>query len=291
MPLVITNGNGDVMTKKLLSVFIAVGLMLQCSFVFAQGEYYNYRDLQSVGSDVLAYSRSNIDFLEQIVSDAKKTVQYKAQRNKVTALANKCISLYSEICNSHAVATVNYDCKNNNDNAEKLNVASRDAVRASTLLNEFVYTVYNSEYSYIIPEVFGEVEAGIYIGSSDDEVSVLFDKEQELTNKYNEIYGDSEQCAALFLELVEVRNNLARKAGYNNYAEYANYAIYGRQFTDEEISRFYSGVKGHLIPIYYEVLSALEVMEPTDMPMSEDDVLLKTRSVMGNINTQNRTCF
>lgn len=66
----------------------------------------------------------------------------------------------------------------------------------------------------------------------------------EVAKKTNAALGD------IYLRMVDVRQQIARLAGYDNYMEYAYAEIYDRDYTLEEIRPFHAAVKEYIVPLY-----------------------------------------
>ncbi len=67
---------------------------------------------------------------------------------------------------------------------------------------------------------------------------------------YNELFRAMNKPAAdIFLQLVEVRNELAGLYEYDNYAEYAYKNLHERDYTLEDARKLYSYVKEYIVPI------------------------------------------
>lgn len=71
-----------------------------------------------------------------------------------------------------------------------------------------------------------------------DEISLAY------AIKRNEVLGE------LYLRMVEVRQEIAKTAGYDNYTEYAYEEIYQRDYSPEEIQAFHQAVKKDIYPLY-----------------------------------------
>lgn len=54
---------------------------------------------------------------------------------------------------------------------------------------------------------------------------------------------DYEELGELYVTLVGLNDKLAKSCGYDNYAEYADREIYGRDYSDDDIESFYASVK------------------------------------------------
>ncbi len=66
----------------------------------------------------------------------------------------------------------------------------------------------------------------------------------------------NEEWGALYLELVGVRDKLAKSYGYDNYADYAYDKIYDRDYKPEDLAEYREGVKEYLVP-FKDVLTSI----------------------------------
>lgn len=72
---------------------------------------------------------------------------------------------------------------------------------------------------------------------------------QALAEKQNETLG------AIYLQMVDLRRQIARTAGYDSYTQYAYETIYQRDYTPEEIQQFHASVKEHIAPLLNALLT------------------------------------
>ncbi len=61
--------------------------------------------------------------------------------------------------------------------------------------------------------------------------------------------------AGIYAKLVNAKNEYARSEGYDNYAEYAYYEIYNRDYSIDDAKRLYGYVKEYIVPAMEEILS------------------------------------
>lgn len=54
----------------------------------------------------------------------------------------------------------------------------------------------------------------------------------------------------IYLQMVELRKEIAKNADYDNYADYAYAEIYQRDYTQQEIRSFHQAVKENIVPLY-----------------------------------------
>lgn len=85
-----------------------------------------------------------------------------------------------------------------------------------------------------------------------------FANEELDEDTYNEISrgiakNQNAVLGEIYMRMVELRQQIAKSEGYDNYAEYAYSEIYERDYTLEEIRAFHDGVKEAIMPLYYAV--------------------------------------
>ena len=127
-------------------------------------------------------------------------------------------------------------------------------------------------------ELFEEEEA--LIQAYDQVMSQLFQvtvdgqtwTEEELSNAdisnkdYLNIYTQLEQArnrkaGDIYCQLVQVRTDIAREAGYDNYVEYAYRETYNRDYTLEDIQPVWEAVKEYIVPLEDRVISGINSRE------------------------------
>lgn len=103
--------------------------------------------------------------------------------------------------------------------------------------------------------------------TQDDEYYELQAKETQLQmdfeySLYYEAYDD--ETEEIYIELVDVRNNIAVKNGYSNYLDYAYEQYYGREFEYADLAGFNSAIKNELIPTLIDMNKSLDKMNVSD---------------------------
>ncbi len=100
---------------------------------------------------------------------------------------------------------------------------------------------------------------------SDDEELGLYKHEKELENEYDAIWNEMDglvysyqtgrlsyeeleralfdKAAPIFAELVQIRNDIAKDQGYDNYVDYAYENVYGRDYSAKEAQEYCDAVK------------------------------------------------
>lgn len=119
-------------------------------------------------------------------------------------------------------------------------------------------------------------------GLNDESIQTLVERENKLESEYSELLttftitangrewtqediseaGDRElldvycselnaKAGQIFLQLVDVRNEMALALGYDNYTDYA-YDCFGRDFTPEQSKALAKDVKEYIVPLYMQ---------------------------------------
>lgn len=95
-----------------------------------------------------------------------------------------------------------------------------------------------------------------------------------LYSKYNPIIGQ------IFVELVDVRNDIAKIYGYSTYAQYAYENSYGREYTPGEADAYMNDVKKHITPVYVKYKKDFEYVY-LDLPrISPDEIVSVTSNIV-----------
>lgn len=131
--------------------------------------------------------------------------------------------------------------------------------------------IYNEEITYEIDGVdYTKDELTEAVGSGEIGYMDFLDGYYEITREQNE------KLAELYIQLVEVRTNIARSYGYDNYAEYAYDKIYDREYTPEGLKDYKDQVKLYYSPLLEEVYDEYgnyqnEISEMFDVPLTVDE--------------------
>ncbi len=275
------------MEKKFVSVIISLLVLLQSFSAFATGEYYNYRELEKITPEMLAYKPVDVMEMTNASSEIERLVTGTGNENAIFELTELAFNETCDIYNSYALATVAYDRNTSEENKKNLDEITTEYIRSTSILSDIVYTLYDSMYQDLLIDIFGDIQTALDFTLPDnDELTPLLDKESELVKKYSELYGDTDACAELYLELIDVRNDIAEIFGYSNYAEYANEYVYNRDISENELDEFNHGVKEYIFSLYLHSIMAMNSIGTSAVPMTEDDVLLTSRSAVANINAE-----
>lgn len=255
-------------------------------------QYYQYIPEQGVDYTILEYNEAfDTSVFYTALEKVRAAMAVPNNKEAVKAMLDEAYKELLKSSDKYYMAMLKCDKsfneENNNAVQEEFNKNS-DIFEAFTIL---LQDMFNSEYVNILFEIIGEdltlEELLNYVNDiPTSETMQLEQQENALISQYNSIYGDAEKSAEIFLELLKTRKKIATAEGYDNYADYANEVIYGREYTNEEITEFQNAVAEYISPYFENAVSAyyLSNMAVPEADMTE--VRDKIGAVMGKINPE-----
>ncbi len=159
--------------------------------------------------------------------------EYQAWSNLVPVMSDDLCSIVKDALSGPCASTVEAALRSTDNDPEvyrNYNVMSEEAKalkERETELEAEYYDIIGTEYS--VTDSSGRT----WTLSAVEESTTLTDEEKKaLTAEIWEAkFGDA---AAVYVELVGVRNDYAVQIGYDDYAEYMYKSIYGREYTSSE---------------------------------------------------------
>ena len=152
---------------------------------------------------------------------------------------------------------------------EEYNYCIESSTQVDAILDQMLYDLAASDLKEELEaeEYFGPNFFDDYQGESiwDDTFTALSEKEAKLQSKYYELtekaqtadyYSDTffktigREMAELFVELVQVRQEMAEYAGYADYPSFAYDFYYYRDFTPVQATGYMAKIAQELVPLY-----------------------------------------
>lgn len=143
-------------------------------------------------------------------------------------------------------------------------------------------------------DYFGENYFDSFEGESiyDEYLTKMLTQEAALVSEYQTIWGQSadteyysdayfttygSQMAEVFLELVQLRQEIAAYVGYGSYPEFAYDFYYGRDYTVQQATSYLADIRAELTPLYQQLDSG--AFEAANAPATESDTLQYVQSM------------
>lgn len=139
---------------------------------------------------------------------------------------------------------------------------------------DYVYEINGVEYDEdSLPDAYS---AGVI------DITQYFAGVADICEQRNQALGE------LFLEMVDIRTQLAKSYGYDNYADYAYAEIYDRDFSPEDLDEYRQQVIDYMVPVEHELYDLLfddpDYMDMWDVEMSEQECLDTFEQYLPNIS-------
>lgn len=126
---------------------------------------------------------------------------------------------------------------------------ARDALEAE-FFGEGFFSAYDDEYA----------------GADDALLELLADESALISRYYSQsnrlgsflsalLFHPEEQMAQTLVDLINVRNEIAARCGYDSYPDYANDCLYYRDFTAAQLNAYLEDIRVELVPLYREYWS------------------------------------
>ena len=93
------------------------------------------------------------------------------------------------------------------------------------------------------------------------ELEELLERELELCDMFYTSPSTPDNMAAIYLELIDVRNRIAELRGYENYTEYGFSMNNTRDYGPEDVAGFMDAVADRVVPLYYSYFDTYQSPE------------------------------
>ena len=265
--------------KRIIAAVAAALIMLNTAAIAADARYQ--REPEPFDGSAMVYEPYDMKEIDKLIDEAKKLLEKRGNDSRLRELLDRIYGEFVKVQYAGTTARImsdRYYSAEDDTSAE----AAKTAIDAAEKLSELVKYADENGYDGLICEILDMDEADVreFIDNIPTErFYALSRREAELTEKYSDIYGDSDACAELYIELVKLRGEIAAECGYDNYADYANDMVYTRDYTVNDIEEFSEAVAEHISPLWGGLVGISMTLEDKYEGMPED----KLKAVVGDI--------
>lgn len=266
--------------KRLLALCLAMCLLLSGCTMPDMGEFW--KDLQNAIHTGMASSFAEMEYSrpdpDEVAEYAAKTAALSQTATDVAALMEEvmaCYDIYYSFYTNYMLSNIHY-CTDMTDTywEGEYNYCLDAAAQVDAAMDSLLYELADCSLRQELEQddFFGEGFFSDYEGDSlwDETFTALMDEEAELLAKYyalsaksreEESYTDAyfkkwgSQFENLFLELVNLRREIAAYAGYENYLTFAYDFYYQRDYTPQQATDFLADIRRELSGLYATIPS------------------------------------
>lgn len=245
--------------KTILPILIAAIILLGSSYgcglisaIIGMNRVPSYSQRAYVAPDEKTIS-SNIEKVLEIAETPD-------QQTKLTVARASVLNDYYSVLTSFTVASIEYNKDvTNTANKERYEYISKYANTLQNSVLEMEKTLCLSSYKDFLASQLGQdyIDRMLDYDVKSEELLALEARETELESRYSAEVpaGNGENLAAIYKELITVRNQIsslytdADGKPYENYMDYAYAEIYGRDYTPDDAKALREAVVTYVKPV------------------------------------------
>lgn len=230
------------------------------------------------------YAEADLDYFRSLGEELLSVASGEPDSGSFDNALFYFVDEYDYICTAHDLARLKYYRDPSDQEAlDAMNKAYASLSDADEMLWDTLHQVALTDSYDLLADYLGEDTAkscADYEPSSEAD-RALTDRETELVNEYYSASTapepDLEACADIFIELIEVRRQIAAAAGYDSYADYAYAEVYFRNYTPEDVQSIWAAVKENYVPSVAEVSTVFmdnyAALVEADLQVTSQDLL------------------
>lgn len=259
---------------RLIALCIAVVLLFTgCS---PTGWDALLRQLQAVPFSEMVYTRPDVDGLLRAKAEVNAQLDAGSDVETLMDSIYAFYDSYYDFATNYALANIYYS-KDLRDIywEQEYNYCLDVGSQADAALDSLLHDLAGSSHREALEaeEYFGADFFDDYQGESlwNETFTALMDQEAQLQSEYyalsaeavsvtpysEDFYnGCGAKMAELFVEMIALRQEIAKTAGYEDYLSFAYDFYYGRDYSPQQVQVLFDGIAQNLVPVYRNLASS-----------------------------------
>lgn len=259
---------------RLLALILSVVLLTGCGDVLEQVyQQMTLGDWEAVPFSQMEYIRPDMAEHDTVLAESCRLAAEAENVDQVMDGVYTYYEIYDRFYTAYSLADIHY-CADLTDLywAEEYEYCAECTAQLDAGLEELYRALAKSPFLEQLEgeDYFGAGYFDIYQGENvwDEEFIALMEQEAELQNRYYELSNlalDTEyyseeffstygvEMEQLLVELIALRQEIARQAGYDSYSEYAFEMNHARDFTPQQAHDYFVQIGTVLTPLYRQV--------------------------------------
>lgn len=229
------------------------------------GHHVPFADMEYTRPDLNEFQTE----LDKCMHGAKADTDVETLMEKVYALYD----VYYRYSTNYALANIHYYLDMSDTYwLEEYTFCTENSSQIDAGMDQLYYALAKSNLKEQLEaeEYFGDGFFDDYSGESiwDDTFTRLMEQQTKLQNQYDALCaeameedpyserfykGTGREMAELFVDLVALRGEIARYAGYDNFLEFSYDFYYGRDYTPEQAMDYMYDVQEYLVDLYIDI--------------------------------------
>ncbi|MGN1372828.1 MAG: hypothetical protein ACI4VK_02135 [Candidatus Coproplasma sp.] len=233
------------------------------------------------------YTQADYDEFECLLSDFEAAAMNEDESMSSVQIAYDYMwDKYMYIDAQSLIARAIYDQDNTDSKWSDYVTAYKAYLQAIDDINATYKNLYEADVAYndLLFKGWSEEDIAKLTGITDENsqrISQLTLENQDIQRAVSGMYGNystfMEEAGKLYSQLVANNQEIAKLRGYDNYYQYAQKAVYSRDWNEAEIENFSAYVKEYLVPLYSQISRRV-----TDITLTEEQ-LKQAEIIVGNL--------
>ncbi len=267
--------------KKILALLLVLCMLLSgCTFVDFGGYFGNLLELvngqPAPNFSDMVYTRPDMTHFQQVLDDCLESIKTETDLDGVLTAVYDFYEVYDSFYTGYALSNIRYSLDLTDTYWEtEYNYCSSETAAADAGLDSIYRALAKSPLRSELesPEYFGPDFFDMYEGETlyDDTFQAMLEREAELQNQYyaisaeaaeEEVYSQSffqkygSQLEEVYVEMIRLRQQIARYAGYESYPEFAYSFYFGRDYSCQQAETYLEQIRQQLTPLYQRLVNA-----------------------------------
>ncbi len=230
-------------------------------------------DVSMTSFSEMTYTRPDVQKLEAMAKDCTEAVDTATDAQKLAQQVWEFYGYYNDFYTNYNLASIHY-YRDVTDIywQQEYNFCMDSTSALEAALDHLHYALADSSLREQLEsdDLFGEGYFDDYEGESlwDETFTQLMEQESQLITRYNELssnvpesYWDASSyydafaapILELFAELVALRQEIAKVAGYDDYVQFAYDFYYYRDYTPQQAEAYCAQIRENLVPLYRQL--------------------------------------
>lgn len=292
--------------RALVAIVLALSLLLTGCGIVDLESWFGELDAilaAQVSFSQMEYTRPDPEALDQAAQNVEQALSQQPDVESLMEQVYAFYDYYHDFYTNYALANIHY-CKNLTDTywEQEYNYCLEASAQVDARLDQILNALADSPLREALEreDYFGPGFFDGYSGESlwSEEFTALMEQQARLESEYYDLcaqaaevpyYSDTyfetygTQMAEILAELVKLRQDIAREAGYPDYLSFAYDFYYYRDYSPAQAAQLLEGIRTNLVPLYRQAAKS-DVWEIGNRVCSQNQTfsyVKKAASAMG----------
>ena len=234
-----------------------------------------------------AYMEPDMTRVEYLIDSLNDLCQDPANERSLYNTYAELNQLIVDYSTSYRRAMIDYYLNTSAENLRRYQETEAFFIELQPAIQQLEKGLFSSPSKALFEEWLGAAYVASVLNQPEitEEQTALSRQESELVSEYSQLDlsdpADQTRADALYLELLDIRQQYAEACGYDSYVDYAFAEVYIRDYDLDDLAVLYAAVRADFPALYAQALSGYE---PFFLGYSESEILNVLRTYTEQID-------